>query len=83
VALFSSFWPSWERDQAGAVLTTETRALKIMGYLWTFAWISWSMRYAASYQYETGALNHYEPLEFSVINLVAGKITKLLGSVRS
>ena len=41
------------------------------------------MRYAASYQYETGALNHYEPLEFSVINLVAGKITKLLGSVRS
>ena len=56
------------------MLTIETRALKIMGYLWTFAWISWSMRYAAAYQYETGAMNHYEPLKFSVVDLVAGKM---------
>jgi hypothetical protein len=34
------------------------------------------MRYAAAYQYETGALNHYEPLQFSVIDLVAGKIRR-------
>jgi hypothetical protein len=32
------------------------------------------MRYAAAYQYETGAMNHYEPLKFSVVDLVAGKM---------
>jgi hypothetical protein len=42
----------------------------MMGYIWTFAWISWSMRYAAAWQYEAGALSVYEPWRFSAMDLM-------------
>ncbi|TVY81892.1 Acetyltransferase sirH [Lachnellula suecica] len=47
--------------------------LEIIGYLWTFGFISFSMRYAASYQFETGGLSHYEPLKYSLIDWMVGQ----------
>ena len=55
-------------------LTVKIAMLKIFGYLWTFGWISYSMRYAASYQFETGPLNHHEPLKFSPIDFIVSKL---------
>lgn len=46
--------------------------LRCLGYLWTFGWISFSMRYAARYQYEHGALSVYKPQRFSLIGFVVG-----------
>lgn len=57
--------------QTGVVarkLTVYLDLWKILGYLWTFFWISLSMRYAASYQFESGALSRHEPLGFSIID---------------
>ena len=48
--------------------------LKILGYLWTFGWFSFSMRYAAAFQFETGPLSKFEPLGFSLINLIVEKM---------
>ncbi|CZT52371.1 uncharacterized protein RSE6_13703 [Rhynchosporium secalis] len=45
--------------------------LKCLGYLWTFSWISYSMRYAARYQFEHGALSVYDPFRYSIINYLA------------
>lgn len=50
--------------------------LKCFGYLWTVSWISFSMRYAARYQFEHGALSVHEPLKHSLIDFLASKITR-------
>ncbi|KAL2063760.1 hypothetical protein VTL71DRAFT_5565 [Oculimacula yallundae] len=44
--------------------------LKCFGYVWTVSWISFSMRYAARYQFEHGALSVHEPLKYSLIDLL-------------
>ncbi|KAH6702910.1 hypothetical protein BKA61DRAFT_704299 [Leptodontidium sp. MPI-SDFR-AT-0119] len=48
--------------------------LKCFGYLWTISWISFSMRYAARYQFEHGALSVHEPFKNSLIDFLASKV---------
>jgi hypothetical protein len=54
---------------------TATGLLKLLGYVWTFAWISFSMRYAAAYQFESGPLSKFKPLGFSLIHFVSTKLS--------
>lgn len=49
---------------------------KMVGYLWTFAWISFSMRYAARYQFESGPLSVHEPLNYSFISWVMKTVVR-------
>ncbi|KAH7403094.1 hypothetical protein BKA64DRAFT_641113 [Cadophora sp. MPI-SDFR-AT-0126] len=48
--------------------------LKCFGYFWTVSWISFSMRYAARYQFEHGALSVHEPFKNSLIDFLVGKL---------
>ncbi|PVH77325.1 hypothetical protein DL98DRAFT_534917 [Cadophora sp. DSE1049] len=48
--------------------------LKCFGYFWTVSWISFSMRYAARYQFEHGALSVHEPFRNSLIDFLVGKL---------
>jgi hypothetical protein len=50
--------------------------LRMLGYVWTFAWISFSMRYAAAYQFESGPLSKFDPLQFSLIQSVIAKMSQ-------
>lgn len=50
------------------LLTKGVGFLKVVGYVWTFSWISFSMRYAARYQYEHGALSFHGPLKLSLVD---------------
>ena len=56
------------------LLTGILAFLKCFGYIWTVSWISFSMRYAARYQFEHGALSVHEPFKTSFIDYLVAKI---------
>ncbi|KAH7336599.1 hypothetical protein BKA65DRAFT_563805 [Rhexocercosporidium sp. MPI-PUGE-AT-0058] len=48
--------------------TKDSNLLKCFGYMWTISWISFSMRCAARYQFEHGALSDHNPFKNSLVN---------------
>ncbi|KAK0128104.1 hypothetical protein ONS95_000089 [Cadophora gregata] len=78
VSLLSSFTMSGFVHWSGALncpWTPSSHALlKCIGYFWTISWISFSMRYAARYQFEHGALSAHEPFKNSLIDILVAKL---------
>jgi hypothetical protein len=58
------------------MLTSSVGGWRWAGFAWTFAWFSFSMRYAAANQFESGPLSEFKPLKFSVLQTVAKMVSR-------